>query len=62
MKQWFLKELIEMREQLHTDSADIALRFKGIVIYHLLLCLFKLIMLLKSKQKEMLGVSESFQH
>lgn len=62
MKQWFLKELIEMREQLHTDSADIALSFKGIVIYHLLLCLFKLIMLLKSKQKEMLGVSESFQH
>lgn len=39
MKQWFLKELIEMQEQLNTDSADLALNFKGIVIYHLVLYL-----------------------
>lgn len=31
MKQWFLKELIEMQEQLNTDSADLALNFKDIV-------------------------------
>lgn len=62
MKQWFLKELIEKQEQLNTDSADLALNFKGIVICHLVLCLFKLIMLLKGKGNERLEASESFQH
>lgn len=62
MKQWFLKELIEKQEQLNTDSADLALNFKGIVIYHLVLCLFKLIMLLKGKGNATLEASESFQH
>lgn len=62
MKQWFLKELIEKQEQLITDSADLALNFKGIVICHLVLCLFKLIMLLKGKGNERLEASESFQH
>lgn len=57
MKQWFLKELIELQEQLNTDSADLALNFKGIVIYHLVLCLFKLIMLLKGKGNETLEAS-----
>lgn len=62
MKQWFLKELIEMQEQLNTDSADLALNFKGTVIYHLVLCLFKLILLLKGEGNETLEASDSSQH